>query len=53
MERYELELRNAETHADDEQARLVAKAMVSVVVAMALLVMLTVVAFSSGGSIIA
>jgi hypothetical protein len=46
MNRYETEIRN-----DDELSDLVAKTMVSVVAAMALVVMATVLAFWSGGGI--
>ena len=42
-----------EIQRDDEQSALIAKVMVSVVAAMALIVMATVVVFSSGGSVLA
>jgi hypothetical protein len=48
MERPETEIQR-----DDEQSSLVAKVMVSAVAAMALLVVATVLVFSSGGTIIA
>lgn len=48
MERYEIE-----TRANDEQtANLVAKVMAGAVVAMALIVMATVLSFHSGGTIV-
>ena len=58
MERYETQNSQFETYdieiqRDDEQSALIAKVMVSVVAAMALIVMATVVVFSSGGSVLA
>ena len=47
-----MELHETEIRTNDEQSSLVAKAMVSAVVAMALIVMATVLAFHSGGTII-
>ena len=47
MERYETEMRR-----DDEQSSLVAKAMVSVVATMALLVIATVLVFSAGRTLV-
>jgi hypothetical protein len=47
-----MELHENEIRVDDEQSALVAKAMVSVVAAMALIVMATVLAFHSGGTIV-
>ena len=47
-----MELHETEIRMNDEQSDLVAKAMVSVVAAMALIVMATVLAFSSGGTIV-
>jgi hypothetical protein len=53
MERHETEIQRTDVERDDEQSAVIARTMVSVVMAMALMVVLTVVAFSSGGSIIA
>jgi len=47
-----MELHETEVRANDEQSTLVAKAMVSVVAAMALIVMATVLAFHAGGTIV-
>jgi len=47
-----MELHEIEIRSDDELNSLVAKAMVTVVAAMALLVMVTVIAFHAGGTII-
>ncbi len=48
MERHDFDVQR-----DDEQSAVIAKTMVSVVAAMALLVVLTVAAFATGGSILA
>lgn len=48
MDRYETEF-----HRDDEQSALIARTMVSVVSAMALIMVMTVLIFQSGGSILA
>ena len=53
MERHETEIQRTDVQRDDEQSAVIVKTMVGVVAAMALMVMLTVVAFSSGGSILA
>jgi hypothetical protein len=47
-----MELHETEIRTNDEQSSLVTKAMVSAVVAMALIVMATVLAFHSGGTIV-
>lgn len=48
-----MEQHETEFHRDDEQSALIAKTMVSVVAAMALVVVMTVLVFQSGGSILA
>ncbi len=47
-----MELQSIEIRTNDEQSSLAAKVMVSVVAAMALVVMATVLAFSTGGTIV-
>jgi hypothetical protein len=53
MERHETEIQQIDVQRDDEQSAVIVKTMVGVVAAMALIVVMTVLVFQSGGTILA